>query len=756
MANRTSSTSLSFLRAGVSEIAQSYVLMHPPWLSRALRYGLRFVTNELVVAMKAAPSSLDQNKIAFSIQQLLHIVDSAARGEEISAQREDSNQEMSPWLSNALKKAGVDDFVSPFWSSEFHEVDAVYSRKPPFFAQAESYFAWISNWGRYMIQRSSEMNKTLWGDVFVSCRTAIRSSVGLSLAEDLLPILVLDRFCFSKDMHDQELVLLEMKSVLDVENSSNGSMSLVDRRKSVSAVFAILDTLQYWLDSETEKIGKRHHASTLADAESSRTAGTQSDDWPLETSLMCIGDLLGSIPLSLRARAAAVVGMQAKSLQYLELLSRQSVVGYVYGGEDPPTSGRPMKIHTPGSCTGDDLGLMKDVLVSLEDYDTMSAMVDESDIFAGDPVSRIRDSIRLHESSGDWEGALRDYDRAMQFRDEALVSYHAQRRGSVECMLELGQCQSVLNMIGTSGGNEVDRQKLLPCAVEAACRLGDWDSLASLVRKHEFSIESQPSDKYRVLKGKAILLIHEAKYAEASEAITNARRAVMEGLSSSALDSFSRAHDHVVKLHALRDLEATTLYLAGQAHGSELRRLVVSWDRSVDIVPSLASGPVMSTRITAARLAGDVRLEMALLISAGRRARKVHDWRTAMDFLSRAEALSNRVSCGDTRSSLVLQTAKVCYGMGEVSRALKLLNVENVEQLATVDQPTVVAAATRHVRTMIQASGEMTSEQEVGVFVRCILHSTMWMDEGGLKGSAEILDRFRVVYRVAPDWEQGT
>lgn len=98
-------------------------LEQPPWQSRAAKYELQLVTKHLVIALRSAPSSADQHKIAFTIQQLLVLLDRSARQDE-DGHVEDgapNTSAMSKWLRNKLIESNVLEVVEPFWFSEFHE-----------------------------------------------------------------------------------------------------------------------------------------------------------------------------------------------------------------------------------------------------------------------------------------------------------------------------------------------------------------------------------------------------------------------------------------------------------------------------------------------------------------------------------------------------------------------------------------------------------------------------------------------------------
>lgn len=125
----------------------SWRLLQPPWQSTVTRYELQLVTKHLVIALKAAPTSADQHKIAFTIQQLLVLLDESSKqsapGEKSDADASiasfdpvnDSNKkflsgpsktergDMNAWLVAQLRKAGVLEIIEPFWSTSFNEVN---------------------------------------------------------------------------------------------------------------------------------------------------------------------------------------------------------------------------------------------------------------------------------------------------------------------------------------------------------------------------------------------------------------------------------------------------------------------------------------------------------------------------------------------------------------------------------------------------------------------------------------------------------
>jgi hypothetical protein len=123
-----------------SDDSNMWRLKQAPWQSRPVRYELRVITDHLVIALKAAPTSGDQHKIAFAIQQLLVLLDESAKmssrsdpsyldvGQSASAEKSPRSP-MSDWLRENLSTAGVIETIEPFWFTNFKEVSVWWRSK---------------------------------------------------------------------------------------------------------------------------------------------------------------------------------------------------------------------------------------------------------------------------------------------------------------------------------------------------------------------------------------------------------------------------------------------------------------------------------------------------------------------------------------------------------------------------------------------------------------------------------------------------
>jgi phosphotransferase system HPr-like phosphotransfer protein len=144
----------------------------------------------------------------------------------------------------------------------------------------------------------------------------------------------------------------------------------------------------------------------------------------------------------------------------------------------------------------------------------------------------------------------------------------------------------------------------------------------------------------------------------------------------------------------------------------------------------------------------------------GKRARKSGLFVTAGSAFSQAEATFRCLDGNKTaklKSSLQLQIAKLKYESGESSVALRMLGQEDIETMGVLKKDRLVAKSCKRVLDNLGINERGMDEKEVlNIFVRSALQTTRWMVDGGLKESAEIVARFRIIHCLAPNFEKGT
>lgn len=652
-----------------------------------------------------------------------------------------------------------------------------------------------------MLKRSNDDGRNQWCSLFYACRTAIRSQAGVSLAEFLLPLLVLDRMCFGNG-NDERAVVQEFLNVLDFGHMDQAGnldirMSQTERQKAVNCVFMVLDTLQYWEEHETEE--RYHNSRSSTSTRSARRSSKGEVDmaenacWLWEESSSAIESLLKAVPLSLQANAAAAVGMHARALRLMEMAERAAVVRTVYDMEVAGAAQSKSEGNNKIAFNYGDMDLFKTVLGRLNDCETMEGVSAISDV-----SSSALDGIRVKEAKGDWEGALYEYERALQLNDTP-ESRSGLQRGSLRCLLELKQFENVLHQASGIGYNRPSTQgrqsstsldhpplseiHTAPFAIEAAWRLGRWSTLTEILdsvdRERPKERRLDPDILYQVSVGRAIHGLQKRSCAKALSSIKTARQAVMSSLSNVARDSYSRSYPYLIRLQCLRELEnACPLMCSPEQETSMLRIGEIAssyssegwnWDGRLKVVSVSESSEIIDVRLALARIAGDSLLEGSLFLEVGTTARKSGLVHVAANFLAQAEACCLRSSrdsnmdaptaahVNDLLSSTRLQFAKLKHLNEESSAALRLLGLENVAGLVDSDDKSLQTFVMRHESnaTVMLANGGRDRASEVNRFSRRLLQSTQWMVEGGIKGGSEVMDRFRIVQRLSPTLEKG-
>jgi serine/threonine-protein kinase ATR len=662
---------------------------------------------------------------------------------------------------------------------------------------------WISNFCRWMITCARACALSRWNDLFFACRTAVRTKSGLEVAEFLLPLLVLDRVCFG-NAQDEETIRQEIVFVLDFKASGRVIMNQTERQKAVNVVLTVVDTLRFWAERETEE---RHKSSRATPAVSVKGARrplgdlANSSNWPADEALNRIAEVLDTIPLSLQADAAVNVGMHARSLRLLEMAARQHVVDQIFNSDSESVDDKPgadtagLKMVGQHFTMGVNLNLMKDVFAQLDDSETLAAVGEEFSF--ADPSAHVRDSIRRKEASGDWEAALQEYERALQLEGDERRD-PMMERGSLQCLLEIGQFESVLNQVTglmrrqhQSPGTKVQASNaihVLPLAIEAAWRLGRWNTLSDLVDDDEsdggFCKTLDDEACYQIAVGRAMLGLHRKDVNVVGSGLKNARRALMQSLSSVARESYARSYALIVRLQCLRELENSVDLLCKRSNAqsslTDCCQLNThegwGWDGRLAYVSAQGSTAVINTRLALARLAGEPSLEGSLFLNLGRKARKSGLYTVAANYFSQAEAkFAGMTSIGEGANSQVsdsldrvrTQFAKLKHATGESSTALKILGQDGMQRSfdqMIIDRDNLSKVQGTALRYEKQRIGSLaTSNPGIGDedkalmqrFAGRFLKLTQWMAEGGLKGGAEIMGRYRFVHMLSPEWEKG-
>lgn len=709
----------------------------------------------------------------YTFTELLKILDGHFGGE--------NENDMTPLLKEKLQQADVFNIVEPFWTTNYKQVDVVAAKTPPFFIKSSSYFSWLSSFCRFLVTRSYANKKSVWGDFFHACRSAIRSKACVGVAEFLLPLFVLDTMCFGTK-NDKDVVVDEFIQVLTFdEGDTTSKMDLKEREKAANAVFSVMYVLRYWLEKEVER---KHQPTTRGGRSKGRaTNNSTANDgaefsWPATESIKKTEQLLKRIPLSSCAVAASKVGMRARALQFLEMEGRtKAQANDGYKKDDTKGISRFLKSDF---LLGIDSQLTQVLHGQLNDFDTMVFVAEKN--HEADLTKRLTEEAIEREMYEDWEGAFQAYEQLLDSRlinnnennqssstsDDVENSKASAQKGIIRCLLKLGRLDSVLNQasgmsskqstiaMGNDGGGGVQiSDELLPSAAEAAWRLGDWDQLDNLVNNvsDERALDSNAS--FQLEFGRTMHSLHSKSQENFVIGLKDSRESIMSSLSSAARDGYTSSYPYLTQLHALREVEcvSTTFFDKNQSNFQQSFINVVSseqWSDRLELSTSDTTGSnaILNTRLGLSRMANEPTIEGLMWLDIGKVARKGGLHRVAEQSLIQANAsfcksLNVSEKARESIGSVKLQIAKLKHAIGETTTALKLIEDDIPDSIFLMDDK--------------QLNSYVSSDKtESTATARRILQSTEWMACDGLKSSTEIKDRYQTVLKLAPNWERGT
>ena len=734
-----------------SDDSGEWRLMNPPWKTQITVYQLRLVTGHLVSGLKSAPTTLDQYKISFAIQELLKILDKGLGGK--------NQNEMTPLLKEKLKEADVINIVEPFWTTNYKQVDTMAPRSPPFFNKSGTFFSWLTSFCRFLVSQSNANKKSAWGDFFHACRSAIRSQSGVGVAEFLLPLFILDAICFGTKI-DGETIIDEFHHVLKFDGVC--PMDLKEREKAANSVFTVMDVLRFWLEKEIE----------LRSKVKSRRASLPSNDgnfsWSAAGCTEKIERFLARIPLSSCAMAASKVGMRARALQFIEIDGRSRAILNGENNSPKVDINGTTKFLTSDFLDGVDLKLTQMLLGQLNDFDSMMFVAQKN--HNKNLTVRLTEEAAEREMYEDWEGAYQAYEQLLDSRLNVENQSHLDpaventksgaQKGLLRCLLKLGRLDSALNQsYGMSKQDKTQKNmqvcaELLPSAAEAAWRLGNWPVLDSLVNSLSDESSIDANARYHISFGRTMHSLHSKSHAKVISCLKDSRATIVSSLSSAARDGYSRSYPYLMQLQALQEVECiSTMFFDDQTNFRKSFLDVVTskqWSDRLEVsTPDITgSSAILNVRLVLSRMANEPYVEGLMWLGIGKMARKGGLYTVAQHSLTQAnvsfcKSLGLNEQARESVGKVKLQVAKLKHAIGESTTALKLIEDDIPPSVFLLDE--------KRQKTYFSSDKGESSES----VARRILQATEWMAFGGLKTTPEIKDRYLTVLRLAPNWERG-
>ena len=519
-----------------------------------------------------------------------------------------------------------------------------------------------------------------------------------------------------------------------------------EEQLSCMAIFSALDSLQEWRSAQR----KRSDTSVVE----------------------CIDALLNAVSYRKLAQAALHCGAHCRSLLYMEQsLDQSSPVQpkHFLAGKDKEQR----------QLTLDDAAQMHAAYVRTDEPDGLLALAK----LRAQPS--LEEEVLEHESHGRYSAALNCYQVALQQHrrlpkqpsattqaatnaragastaaetcatGQSLLRWQTGLCRSLRCLgLFVSMRDSAESMLRTAR-DELERQQLRPCALQAAWRLGEWDDVQRLLRSSPPSLSKSSTPMLLAATGgiasfetelaRAMLALHHSDRAALERHCSAARLSLVPLIAAAGMESYGRAHIHLTQLEALQELEAaarlllpeTTFTTPAAVDPDDLAALIDHWQQRLRLLPDTpqALEPILAVRCAifahpVALAPGD---PVDANISGFRRAGLAMSWlafakgaRAAGHGETAANALA-QVALYDAGSA-ALKAAKMDWEAGRSHQAILRLQQQQRVLSATEDKPA-------RAKTLIRLARYLEHER-------------------GLSEPQTNLDLLREASKLQPDWEK--
>ncbi|KAL4421833.1 hypothetical protein ABPG77_001622 [Micractinium sp. CCAP 211/92] len=620
---------------GAVDPARVSVELQPP-AQRCTSDGELLVTliaRHLVRLLKTAPNLQVLDGATLAIQELLRNYSRADGLDELAAQQAaqqaaqggsrqgqgQSSREVSPAndgvaegnLLFAALAPEVQAIVRPYLDSKYHIRGVAQRPRTVLFGSAPgmSMRQWLFLWFSQLVQHHASGNQLkLFQSVMPACRFDIPACLFL------MPYLLHNVLAHGTDDARQS-VQQEIKAVL-----AGASMSR-EGTLCCQAVFSLLDTLQRWHgDAKKAAQAEQQHLGVNDPGR----AGESGEHLQLGPQWDCIEQLLGAMPKQLLAQAASQCGAHARSLQYFETHVRT-----LHSGALNPAA------HRSASYGDAEVSYLQEVYGKLEDPDGLQGLVR---LRQGGP--RPEDQRLAAEKAGNWSEALTLYEQALQHSGGTAGSGRqaagaaaaaglldgaggagggsmagpgeaglgAMQRGYLDCLLHMGHLQGLLTQVeGLAGEARPSAAgQLAALGAAASWRLGQWERVKGYAEIASQTYSQLDADaRWEVRMARLLWSVAHRDFDALQRDLQRARSEVMGPFSAAAMESYSRAYPHLVKLHMLQEIADVAGGLQ-RGQGPLERHRALRWDERLAATQSSLSTqePILALRRQLAALSG--------------------------------------------------------------------------------------------------------------------------------------------------------
>ncbi|KAF1921015.1 hypothetical protein BDU57DRAFT_509551 [Ampelomyces quisqualis] len=662
----------------------------------------------LVKVFLSTTNAKAQGWIAYVIQEMLKHCGFSALG-LARPRSSQTSTEAQRWLEIP---ESVRNVLTPFLSSRYsvnlnpnlHYESPSY----PIFSSSISHSTWLQTFVYDLLQKGQGVNVEM---VFPVLARVIRG-YDLSIATFILPFAALN-VIVSDDEVSMENVGRELLTVLQTEIHSPEQANASLIKQCSENVFQALDYLSMWVQ-------EKRKAATEARIMAGKTGRGISDEEEMSAikQISRVEGVLQLIPAEVISRRAVECGSYARALFHWEQYIRQQ---------------QQVKGNTKDWFAEKD-----DMLQHLQ---MIYAQIDEPDSIEGisahlrvlNPEQQIiedRKAGRLTAAQSWYEIALAEKPNDTETQINLLT-----------CLKESGQYDSILNYVDGFHASNGLSTSILPFAAEAAWSAGKWEQLERILGSSSIPEKITLLD-FNVGVGRALLALRRKDGSKFGTLIAALRETLAAGLSPSTTTSIQACHDHLVKLHALYELEAVSGMNSTTAPNREV--ILENLDRRLDIIGAYTSDKQYLLGVRRATMSLShidfTNLNIAAAwLTTGRLARKGDFMTTAFNAVMHAERL------GDSASKI--EYSKLLWKEGHHRKAIKNLRGA-IESNAFQPEDTVP------INVSVTTTGR---SDDHGDKIKCHAQLILakWLDRAGQTKSGALKEEYVAAVMSYPRWDKG-
>ncbi|KAJ3127354.1 serine/threonine-protein kinase M1 [Nowakowskiella sp. JEL0407] len=691
--------------------------------SDILTFQCYLLANYLVPAFRSSTSTNSQSILAYSIQEVLRLAGftfAISEKAKYGATRRDVDGDkylIEKW--NEFDQQTI-EVMSPLLTTRYNIASTVTdTNTPPFFPSSENFRDWVQTWTLELIQNLPTTTPSMQ-----ALKTLFSVSVGVVKVADVNTALFLLPYISKISITNGSVqckgrLLEEMLSVLecdDVEVSEKGHLAC-------QTIFNIIDHI-----TSSVRLRKMMIANVRG---SSRQRITEAE----KITIGLVQSFLLKIPQETMAMASYRCNSHARAVKHFELHMRNAK--------------KKLKNTADRERSEEELQALYGVLQKLY------AHMDEPDGMRGIAAMvkspTIEQQIIENEVVGKWIEAQTDYELQLHNNPNDLKSHI----GLVNCLKTLGHLETLINHVNGALSFHPDWEKELSrFGIEAACRLSKWESLDHFLDKpHDSSFEANLGSVVKSLR-----IVDREKF---DSVITDMRGTIAGSVAVAAKESYRRAHDHILNLHILEEVESIFEIVEKQA-GKEndlsenLNGLLGCWESRLNItLPSFKTREpllnlrrtllgVLSDRVESEDINARIRTETGRIwLQTAKEARKAGYQQTAYNAVLHS---SNFKLYGEH-----IERAKLLRENGETQKAISVLRTMVNSGFKEFESNLNDA----ELESTVAKNWKLDTRSHMYVKAKTHLLLGRWMEETNVRNLNVIRANYKSVIEEQRDWEKG-